>query len=236
MEILRRAQDDRGCPIRSGMTERAVPLQHIFDDSINVQGDDFPAAFVGFQEEAVVGVVVEEILREGCTTAGILQDIEVALPVGIAVGVVLPERVSREPECSGAVEEISLLVSGGLATGGVADPAAGGHPLLAVAGSVGVDGDQADISLSAVLQQVLTRSVRERREMSYSSGVSNWASKSRYWRCRTTAAAISHVYLYSRNTPSGEHYPVAVVDKDFHLAIKSISSILVVCLKYHRES
>lgn len=34
---------------------------------------------------------------------------------------------------------------GGLATGGVAAPAAGVHPLPTVPGSVGVDGDQADI-------------------------------------------------------------------------------------------
>ena len=40
------------------------------------------------------------------------------------------------------------MVTGGLATGGVASPAAGVHPLLAVAGSVGVDGDQADILLA----------------------------------------------------------------------------------------
>ena len=60
-----------------------------------MQRDDCPAAFVGFQEEAVVGVVVEEILRQGCTTEGILQDVEVAFPVGIAIGVVLPELMTR---------------------------------------------------------------------------------------------------------------------------------------------
>ena len=81
------------CPIKLGMTERSVPFQHIIDNSLNVQRDDCPAAFVGFQEEAVVGVVVEEILRQGCTTEGILQDVEVAFPVGITVGVVLPELV-----------------------------------------------------------------------------------------------------------------------------------------------
>lgn len=52
-----------------------------------------PAAFAGFQEEAVVGVVVDEILRQGGTTEGILQDVEVAFPIGISVGVVLPELV-----------------------------------------------------------------------------------------------------------------------------------------------
>lgn len=72
------------------MTSSVAP-QHIIDNSLNVQGDDCPAAFVGFQEEAVVGVVVEEILGEGGGTEGILQDVEVAFPVGISIGVVFPE-------------------------------------------------------------------------------------------------------------------------------------------------
>ena len=77
------------------MTERSIPLQHIIDNPLNVQCNNCPAAFVGFQEEAVVGVVVEEILRQGGTTEGILQDVEVAFPVGISVRVVLPELVTR---------------------------------------------------------------------------------------------------------------------------------------------
>ena len=85
----------RGCPIGSGMTEQSVPLQYIIDNPLNVQRNDCPAAFVGFQEEAVVGVVVEEILSQDGTTEGILQDVEVAFPVGISVGVVLPELVTR---------------------------------------------------------------------------------------------------------------------------------------------
>ena len=133
---------ERGrCPIRSGMTIGLPSFQHIIDNSLNVQGDDGPAAFVGFQEEAVVGVVVEEIFRQGCAAECVLQDVEVDFPVGITVGVVLPEHVPGKPEYSGAVEAIGQMVTGGLATGSVAGPAAGGHPLLAVAGSVGVDGD-----------------------------------------------------------------------------------------------
>lgn len=46
------------------------------------------------------------------------------------------------------VEAIGHMVAGSLATGGVAGPAAGIHPLLAVAGSVGVNGDQADIAFA----------------------------------------------------------------------------------------
>jgi len=113
-----------------------------------VQGDDGPAAFVGFQKEAVVGVVVEEILRQGDAAECVLQDVEVALPVGITVRVVLPELVTREPKRSGSVEAIGQMITGGLATGSVAGLAAGVHPLLTVAGSIGVDGDQADILLA----------------------------------------------------------------------------------------
>jgi len=43
---------------------------------------------------------------------------------------------------------ICQMVAGSLATRGVAGPAAGVHPLLTVAGSIGVDGDQADILLA----------------------------------------------------------------------------------------
>ena len=46
------------------------------------------------------------------------------------------------------VKAIGQMVAGGLATGCVAGPAAGEHPLLAVACGVGVDGDQADIALA----------------------------------------------------------------------------------------
>ena len=60
-----------------------------------MQCNDCPAAFVGFQEEAVVGVVVEEIFRQGGAAECVLQDVEVALPVGITVRVVLPELVTR---------------------------------------------------------------------------------------------------------------------------------------------
>ena len=82
------------CPIKLGLTERSVPFQHIIDNPFNVQRDDGPAAFVRFQEKAVVRVVVEEILRQNCGTESILQDVKVAFPVGISVGVVLPEFVA----------------------------------------------------------------------------------------------------------------------------------------------
>lgn len=91
---------------------------------------------------------MEEILRQGDAAECVLQDVEVALPVGITVRVVLPELVTREPKRSGSVEAIGQMITGGLATGSVAGLAAGVHPLLTVAGSIGVDGDQADILLA----------------------------------------------------------------------------------------
>ena len=75
----------------------SLPLQHIIDNPFNVQGDDGPTTFVGLQEEAVAGVVVEEILRQGCAAEGILEDEKVALPVWISVGIVLPEFMTRQP-------------------------------------------------------------------------------------------------------------------------------------------
>ncbi len=45
------------------MTECSVPLQGIIDNSLNMQGNNSPAAFIGFEEEAVFGVVVEKIFR-----------------------------------------------------------------------------------------------------------------------------------------------------------------------------
>ena len=88
------------------------------------------------------------------------------------------------------------MITGGLATGSVTGPAAGRHPLLAVPGSVGMNGDQADI----LLVQLPAPGVHTfgAAPESYSSGVTKVASKPQYWRCLTTAAAISRVYLYSR--------------------------------------
>ena len=91
---------------------------------------------------------MEKILRQGGTAEGVLQDVEVAFPVGITVRVVLPELVSEEPKRCGSVQAIGNLVAGRLTTRGVAGPAAGVHPLLAVARSVGVYGNKADILLA----------------------------------------------------------------------------------------
>ena len=46
------------------MERGRLSLQHIIHNPLNVQRNNRPASFDGFQEEAVVGVVVEEILRQ----------------------------------------------------------------------------------------------------------------------------------------------------------------------------
>ena len=65
------------------MEGESLPIQHIINNPLNVQRYNCPAAFVWFQEAAVVGVVVEEILRQGGSAEGVLHDVEVAFPVGL---------------------------------------------------------------------------------------------------------------------------------------------------------
>lgn len=84
------------------MTERSG---NIIDDFLNIPGNDGPTSFVGFQDEAVVGIVMEEICDVGCATEGLHQDVEVAFPVGIAVGIVFPELVPWKTERSGLVDQ-----------------------------------------------------------------------------------------------------------------------------------
>lgn len=121
---------------------------NIVDDSSDVEADDGLAAGDEFEEGEVIGIVMEKVLAECGGAKGVLQDVEVGFPVGITVGVVLPELVPGKPERCGPVQAIGKPVSGRLATGGVASPAAGVHPLFAVACGVGVDGDQADIAFA----------------------------------------------------------------------------------------
>ena len=103
-------------------------------------------AFFAEEEAEVVEVVVEKVLAEGAGAEGVFEEGEVGFKVGVAVGVVFADLVAGKMEGGGLVEAICQPVSGGLAPGGVAAPAAGGHPLAAVAGGVGVDGDQADVA------------------------------------------------------------------------------------------
>ena len=110
--------------------------------------DDGLAAEGGFEEGKVFGVVVEEALRESGGAKGAGKDGEVGLKVGVTVGIVFPDLVAGKEKFGGLIETGGEVVACGLATGGIAAPAAGVHPLLAVAGCVGVDGDQADVAFA----------------------------------------------------------------------------------------
>lgn len=110
-----------------------------------MEADKGVAAEGGFQEEEVLGVIVEEIFAEGAGAEGVFEEGEAGFEVWVVVCVVAAELVTGEVEGGGLVEAGGEAVTGGLASGGVAGPAAGGHPLAAVSGGVGVDGDQADV-------------------------------------------------------------------------------------------
>ena len=71
---------------------------NIIDDSFDVEVDDGLAAGGRFQEAEVIGVVVEEALREGCCAGGPGEDGEVGLEVGVSVSVVFPDLVAGEVE------------------------------------------------------------------------------------------------------------------------------------------
>ena len=115
------------------------------DNPFDVEADEGVAAEGGFQEEEVLGVIVEEIFAEGAGAEGVFEEGEAGFEVWVVVCVVAAELVTGEVEGGGLVEAGGEAVTGGLASGGVAGPAAGGHPLAAVSGGVGVDGDQADV-------------------------------------------------------------------------------------------
>lgn len=70
------------------------------------------------------------------------DDVEVFLDVGISVGVVGPQAHSRQMVFRGFVQARCQGVGLGLAQGGEAAPAARVEPILAVSGSIDVDGEE----------------------------------------------------------------------------------------------
>lgn len=107
-----------------------------------MQVDDGLAARGGKEEGAVFLVVHEEVLGEDCRAERVLEDVERLLEVRITVGIVHAELVAGEVILGGDVKEAGDVVGFRVAGEGVGAPAAGIHPLHAIAGCVYVDGDE----------------------------------------------------------------------------------------------
>jgi len=90
-----------------------------------VEVNDGLAAGDGFEKGEVIGIVMEKVLAECGGAKGVLQDVEVGFPVGVSVGIVFPKLMAGKVEGGGFIEAGGKPVSGCLATGGVASPAAG---------------------------------------------------------------------------------------------------------------
>ena len=65
----------------------SLPLQHIINNPFNMQGDNGLAAFVGFQEEAVVGVVLPEFVAGKPERCGLVEAIGKPVTSRLAPGI-----------------------------------------------------------------------------------------------------------------------------------------------------
>ena len=102
-------------------------------------------AFFTEEEGAVGGVVHEEVFGEDGGAAGVAEEVEGGLDVGIAVGEVHPETLVGDVELGGVIEAGGEAVGRGVLGRGVGAPAGGVVPAVAFAGSVAVDGNEDDV-------------------------------------------------------------------------------------------
>ena len=111
-------------------------------EAVEVEGDEGLLG-VGGEEEVEVGLGVhEEVLGEDGGAAGVLEDVEGALEVGVGVGVVHAEAFAGEVELGGVVEARGQVVGRRLARRGVGAPARGVVPAVPAARRVHVDRHQ----------------------------------------------------------------------------------------------
>lgn len=126
-----------------GAGHSALEGGEVGGDAIDMEVNKGLLAFFAEEEVAVLVVVHEEIFGEDGGAAGMAEEVEVFLEVG--VGVVGTEAVAGEVGLGGGVEGGGEGIGPGVATGGVGAPAAGGEPAVATAGGVAVDGDEKDV-------------------------------------------------------------------------------------------
>ena len=120
------------------------------DAEVEVDTGDVEVDEVGLTEVAEevfhVGLVVhEEVLGEDGGAAGMAEEVEGGLDVGIAVGEVHPEALVGDMDLGGVVEAGGEAVGRGVLGRGVGAPAGGVVPAVAFAGSVAMDGDEDDV-------------------------------------------------------------------------------------------
>lgn len=115
------------------------------NDAIDVKVNEGLLAFGTEKEVAVLVVVHEEVFGEDGGAAGMAEEVEVFLEVGVGVGVVGAEALAGEVGLGGVVEGGGEGIGTGGAGSGVGAPAAGGEPAVATAGGVAVDGDEEDV-------------------------------------------------------------------------------------------
>jgi hypothetical protein len=111
-------------------------------DSFNVKIDDGLGAFSRLEEGHIVPIIHEEIFCQDGGAPGMPEDVKVPLDVWISVSIILPDVVSKELCLRCLVQARCQAVCTGFSDGGKAAPASGIQPLLAIAGSVDVNGDK----------------------------------------------------------------------------------------------
>lgn len=111
-------------------------------DSFNVKIDESLRALCGLKEGNILAVIHKEVLGQDSGAAGVANDVEVLLDVGISVGEVGPETHSRQMFFRGFVQACCQGVGLGPASGGEAAPSPSIEPILAFSGGVNVDGDK----------------------------------------------------------------------------------------------
>lgn len=114
-------------------------------DSFDVEVDERLGAFCGLEEGNVVMVVHEEVLCEDGRAAGVPEDVEVFLEIGVSVGGVFSDAVARQLVLRCFIEAGGQGVGLCLPGRRKAAPAAGVFPFFAAAGGIDMDGSQEDL-------------------------------------------------------------------------------------------
>lgn len=124
-----------------GLQRLSLAFFHEVYDAVYVEGGGGFLAFVGFQEGEAEGGIHKSVFGKYAGGVGVFEDVEGRFQVGVSVGGVGAEFVAGKVLSGGFVQTGGQFVGEAVAVVGVAAPAGGVVPFLAVAGGVHVDGD-----------------------------------------------------------------------------------------------